>query len=58
MATATADALTEKDREKAQEWVGRVAPSFVLPDTEGNEVNLAAVLGQKPVVLVFYRGVW
>jgi hypothetical protein len=38
--------------------VGRPAPDFTLPDANGRPVRLAEFRGQKPVVLVFYRGSW
>jgi len=31
---------------------------FALVDTDGKVVSLSAVLKQKPVILVFYRGDW
>ena len=34
------------------------APDFTLPDHEGNDVALADLLQQGPVVLIFYRGHW
>ncbi len=34
--------------------VGDPAPSFTLPDQEGNSFNLADLLGKKPIVLYFY----
>ena len=37
---------------------GQVAPDFTLPDATGQPVNLVALLGSGPVVLVFYRGNW
>ena len=33
---------------------GDVAPEFILPDDEGNEVSLTAVLQQGPIILYFY----
>ena len=39
-------------------WAGRTAPAFTLPDRDGASVDLSKVIGTKPVVLVFYRGVW
>ena len=38
--------------------VGQPAPDFSLPDASGHAVRLADYRGQKPVVLVFYRGYW
>jgi hypothetical protein len=38
--------------------VGERAPEFTLPDADGRAVSLADYRGQKPVVLVFYRGYW
>jgi hypothetical protein len=38
--------------------VGERAPEFTLPDASGRPVSLEDYRGQKPVVLVFYRGHW
>jgi len=38
--------------------IGRPAPDFTLPDAAGRAVSLADYRGNKPVVLVFYRGYW
>ena len=38
--------------------VGDTAPDFTLQDASGKKVSLAASRGQRPVVLVFYRGSW
>jgi cytochrome oxidase Cu insertion factor (SCO1/SenC/PrrC family) len=38
--------------------VGETAPDFTLQDQNGQKVGLAASRGQRPVVLVFYRGYW
>ncbi|HEY7527168.1 MAG TPA: redoxin domain-containing protein [Candidatus Limnocylindria bacterium] len=38
--------------------VGERPPDFTLPDAAGRPVSLADYRGQKPVVLVFYRGYW
>jgi flagellar biosynthesis component FlhA len=50
---------------KGAPQVGQVAPDFVLPDTNGNQVSLDELLvspinGNTPkgVLLVFYRGYW
>jgi peroxiredoxin len=37
---------------------GDMAPSFVLPDSEGAPVSSEELLAQGPLVLTFYRGVW
>ena len=38
---------------------GEPAPEFTLPAVDGSgAVSLADYRGQKPVVLVFYRGYW
>lgn len=38
--------------------VGDVAPDFTLEDQGGRRRTLSAERGQRPVVLVFYRGYW
>jgi cytochrome oxidase Cu insertion factor (SCO1/SenC/PrrC family) len=38
--------------------VGDTAPDFTLQDANGGKASLAASHGQRPVVLVFYRGYW
>jgi len=38
--------------------VGERPPDFTLTDASGRAVSLAGYRGQKPVVLVFYRGYW
>ena len=38
--------------------VGARAPSFELPDEEGQPFNLHEQLGEGPLVLIFYRGDW
>ena len=40
------------------EWIGKKAAGFVLPDSGGKTVDVGKVIGVRPVVLVFYRGVW
>jgi len=38
--------------------VGERPPDFTLPDASGRPVSLAGYRGQKPLVLIFYRGYW
>jgi cytochrome oxidase Cu insertion factor (SCO1/SenC/PrrC family) len=38
--------------------IGDKAPDFTLKDTQGREVSLSTLLGDGPVVLTFYRGIW
>ncbi|HZC35509.1 MAG TPA: peroxiredoxin-like family protein [Chthoniobacterales bacterium] len=38
--------------------VGTDAPDADLPDLEGKDVTLHAIIGGKPAVLIFYRGSW
>lgn len=37
---------------------GEKAPDFVLPDVNGENVQLSHLLAHGPVVLIFYRGGW
>ncbi len=37
-------------------FVGQKAPTFALPDADGKTFDLAAHRGQRPLILVFYRG--
>ena len=52
---ATAASARQNDGNDA---VGKMVPLFKLKDSKGNEVDLAKVVGKKPIVLVFYRGNW
>jgi len=38
--------------------MGDMAPDFTLQDQNGKSVQLSASRGQRPAVLVFYRGYW
>lgn len=38
--------------------VGQPAPNFVLPNANGEAIELSALLAGGPVVIVFYRGSW
>ena len=39
-------------------WVGKTAQPFTRTDSDGKTVDLSKVFGTRPVVLIFYRGVW
>ena len=45
-------------RLRGGDGIGAYARSATLTDSEGNIVNLDAVIGTKPVVLVFYHANW
>jgi hypothetical protein len=49
---------TDVEAESAKTWVGKKVQPFSLPGVNGKTVNIAENLGKRPVVLVFYRGVW
>ena len=38
--------------------IGETIPKATLQDSEGKQVELSKLLGNKPTVLVFYRGGW
>lgn len=38
--------------------VGELAPEFTLKDQSHQNVTLSSARGERPVVLVFYRGYW
>jgi len=38
--------------------VGETAPDFTLPNAQGSDLTLLALLKNGPVVLTFYRGEW
>jgi peroxiredoxin len=37
---------------------GAQAPTFLLPDADGNPISSEALLKKGPLVITFYRGVW
>ena len=41
-----------------QSWVGKVARAVKLNDENGKPVDVSKEFGKRPVILVFYRGVW
>lgn len=52
------DELIASGAAKAALKVGDKAPTFKLPDADGNIVDSTALLAQGPLVVTFYRGVW
>lgn len=38
--------------------VGKTAPDFAIPNQYGRTVQLSALRGRGPILLVFYRGHW
>jgi AhpC/TSA family len=49
---------TTQTADTTRGWVGKTAMGFTLPDQDGRSVDVSKILGTRPVVLVFYRGVW
>jgi cytochrome oxidase Cu insertion factor (SCO1/SenC/PrrC family) len=59
LALSTAGLASAADPPRAQPVaVGDTAPDFTLQDANYKKVTLSASRGQRPVVLVFYRGYW
>src|SRR5215831_14797579 len=61
MATGGAEDQREQaavTKKPADLWVGKQAAAFTLPDSDGALVDIGQDLGRRPVVLIFYRGVW
>jgi hypothetical protein len=54
----TPPAMAETDHSGSAEWVGREAATFSLTGIDGKTVDVGEAMGDQPVVLVFYRGVW
>jgi peroxiredoxin len=52
------DGLIESGQADRALKVGDRAPTFELPDPDGNIVTSAELLRKGPLVLTFYRGVW
>ncbi len=57
MHRATAELIASGAVDKALR-VGSTAPAFTLADAEGRRVSSADLLGEGPLVVTFYRGVW
>ena len=55
---AAAPAATGEQATSAPATSGKLAPNFELPDTSGETVSLDSYIGNKNVVVVFYRGFW
>jgi cytochrome oxidase Cu insertion factor (SCO1/SenC/PrrC family) len=50
------EGLAATDLERIK--IGEPAPDFTLETETGTSVTLSQFRGQKPVILVFYRGHW
>ena len=42
----------------ASPWLGKEAKSVALKTTDGTMLDPGKAFGRRPVVLIFYRGVW
>lgn len=54
----SAQELADSGQVERSVQVGGKAPSFQLPDPNGDDINLEHLLKKGPVVITFYRGVW
>ncbi len=55
---AAAERLDAVDFASRAPKVGEQAPEFVLPDQRGEQISLAELRRDGPLVLIFYRGEW
>lgn len=46
------------DLSTSQIEVGKPAPSFSLPDPDGNLISLNSITDKQPALIIFYRGDW
>lgn len=53
-----AQQLPEQAIDIAPMVVGEVVPDVTITNTAGNNVSLKSLMGDKPTIVVFYRGVW
>lgn len=53
-----AQQLPEQAIDIAPMVVGEVVPDVTITNTAGNNVSLKSLMGGKPTIVVFYRGVW
>jgi cytochrome oxidase Cu insertion factor (SCO1/SenC/PrrC family) len=58
LALSVAGLAPAAERRATPVAVGETAPDFSLKDQNGETVKLSASQGQRPAVLVFYRGYW
>ncbi|MDE2126366.1 MAG: hypothetical protein KGJ62_07240 [Armatimonadetes bacterium] len=47
-----------KPPDYTQGFVGKKAASFTLPAVDGKSVTVGRQFGKRPVILIFYRGIW
>jgi hypothetical protein len=55
---ATAAPSNDVESQSLATWGGKPAAGFNLPSSDGKTVDVSKELGKRPIVLVFYRGVW
>jgi peroxiredoxin len=55
---AAAQRLDAVDFASSAPKVGEQAPAFTLPDQRGDQISLAELWRDGPLVLIFYRGEW
>ncbi|MEP6754988.1 MAG: hypothetical protein ABJA67_05770 [Chthonomonadales bacterium] len=48
----------EIEKKSLELWGGKKAQGFKLASADGKMVDISKDLGKKPIILVFYRGVW
>ena len=48
----------QKPVDNGSKWMGTKAKSEIVNDENGKPVDLSKLFGKRPIVLVFYRGVW
>ena len=52
------EALPTSPKDVCPLLVGSRVPNITLKTKDGSPVDLSAILSEKPVILVFYRGGW
>ncbi len=58
MSGAQGASASAQGSSKAAAWVGTEPKWVAINDSTGKSVDLSKEFGKRPIVLVFYRGVW